>query len=117
MIDDEPLICEVLGATVRLLGGKVVADTTKAKDGIELYKQHKPDIVLLDFHMPDMNGIDLLKAIKEFDPIASVIILTADDNTFVAEGAINAGAKGFINKNLGPELMLNSLKEFISQVT
>ncbi|MFD2442589.1 response regulator [Bacillus sp. CGMCC 1.16607] len=73
----------------------------EASDGayaVSLYKERNPDIVLLDLTMPNLNGIDALKRIIEFDPEAKVIICSAmGQKRFILE-AIQSGAKDFIIK-------------------
>lgn len=86
----------------------------EAEDGFkatQLYQELKPDILLLDLLMPKMNGIEVIKAVKEFDPDAKILVLTsfaADDQVFPA---IKAGALGYLLKDTDPEALVNAIRQ------
>ena len=70
-----------------------------AKDGlelVELVKQHQPDLVITDISMPDMTGIAAIAALKRINKHLKIICLTMHDEQEYAEGAIAAGAKGYV---------------------
>ena len=76
VVDDDFEICDMISYMVESLGLKVLV----AKDGfeaIEKYKQHMPDIVFLDVRMPEKDGCETLKEIKDFDINANIVLLTA----------------------------------------
>ncbi len=76
VVDDDFEICDMISYMVESLGLKVLV----AKDGfeaIEKYKQHMPDIVFLDVRMPEKDGCETLKEIKDFDRNANIVLLTA----------------------------------------
>lgn len=87
-----------------------------AEDGLEgawLFRQEKPDLVLMDINMPIMEGIDSLEYIKKIDHNAVVIMFsTLDDEKTIAQ-AIKAGAKDYIVKPMVPEKMLETIKKFL----
>jgi two-component system, NtrC family, C4-dicarboxylate transport response regulator DctD len=90
-----------------------------ATDALEAYSQDSFDVVITDFLMPEMNGIEVLKAIKEMNPDASVIILTGYVDIDNAIAAVNNGAYAFFRKPLDfPELIrtLQKLEEKIQGV-
>jgi len=71
---------------------------SNGEEGLELYKEKKPDIVLSDIRMPYMDGLQMSHAIKRIDDMQSIILLTALDNTEVLKEAIDIGVNSFINK-------------------
>ena len=76
-------------------------DVVEAEDGLsalERFAVDKPDIVLLDLVMRGMYGLDVLEKLREMDPVARVIVISADVQTSSREMVQAAGASGFINK-------------------
>lgn len=65
----------------------------------ELWQEHRPKISVLDIHMPEIDGIELLQRIKTEDPSAVVVILTADRRGATADRCTELGADGFVNKD------------------
>ena len=91
-------------------------DVVEAKDGneaVEIYRQIKPDLVLMDFAMPDKNGMDALREIRLFDPQAKVIMLTALGQKSIALRALQSGAKDFITKPYDPEHLLTAVQKVL----
>lgn len=73
----------------------------EAADGmiaVDLFAEHRPDLVLLDVVMPNLNGIDCLKAIKKIDPNAVVIMVSSVGTAKILKEAIDAGAVDFVQK-------------------
>jgi chemotaxis receptor (MCP) glutamine deamidase CheD/CheY-like chemotaxis protein len=89
-------------------------ETIQASDGVEavrLYREARPDVVLMDITMPRKNGLEALADILKFDPRARVIMLTALDQKSVAATAILTGAKDFLAKPVRPERLLLALEK------
>ncbi|HEX6971033.1 MAG TPA: response regulator [Limnochordia bacterium] len=76
---------------------------------LEKYRSIKPDVVLMDITMPEMDGLAALKAIREADPDARVIMCSAVGQQKLVLAAIQAGAKDFIVKPFRPERMLEAI--------
>ncbi|MGM0437002.1 MAG: response regulator [Bacillota bacterium] len=113
--DDHKLVREGI---VKLLGFyEEIEVIGEAKDGLETIKKVRndfPDLVLLDLNMPRMNGIDTIKKIKEIAPDIKVLILTIhDDEEYIYE-VTKAGAEGYIQKDIEPDELRNSIKEVIN---
>ncbi|MCP4687890.1 MAG: response regulator [Desulfobacterales bacterium] len=97
LIDDEEAIVRVLAMSLRVDGHEVVTANNGA-DGLEKFKAESPEIVLTDIRMPGMDGIEVLKKIKEIDHDAQVIIITGHGDLDSAVEALQFGASDFINK-------------------
>ncbi len=111
MITDDSLFMR--NKLARLLA-KHNYETIQAGDGVEavrLYRETKPDVVLMDITMPRKNGLEALADILKFDPRARVIMLTALDQKSVAATAILTGAKDFLAKPVRPDRLLQALEK------
>ena len=108
--DDETI--RMLFTSLLETGGWTMVD--EASDGataVELYKQHRPSLVLMDIQMPEMDGVDALKTIMAHDPEAVVVMLTAISNLDIIEDCIHAGAKDYLRKDLSPADIKKRLDE------
>ncbi len=83
-------------------------------EGLEMYKQFKPDIVVSDVGMPEMNGIQMSKFIKEIDPDAKIILTTAFDNKELLIESIEIGINHYISKPIDRNKFFNALNKLIS---
>jgi len=89
-------------------------ETVPAEDGeeaVRIYRQVRPDVVLMDITMPKMNGMDALMHIRVFDPRARVIMLTALDQKLVAARAVHMGARDFLVKPVTPARLLLAIQK------
>lgn len=77
---------------------EIIAEAANGKEAIEMYQEHKPDIVTMDITMPVMNGLEAIKAIKDIDPAARIVVCSAMGQQKMVIEAIEAGAKDFIVK-------------------
>jgi two-component system response regulator DegU len=100
IVDDHAIVRQGLIKLIEMISDfKVVAEGSNGREAIELVKIHKPDIVLMDLNMPDMDGIEACRRIKECDAGAKVIALTVCEEIDRITEALAAGAKGYILKN------------------
>jgi DNA-binding NarL/FixJ family response regulator len=95
IVDDHPVVrAGVAGLVEDQLDMKIVGQASNGREAIQQFRDHHPDIVLMDLQMPDMNGLDAMIAIRDEAPQARVIVLT----TYVGDAqvlrAIKAGARG-----------------------
>jgi len=94
-------------------GFEVIGEASNGIKAVEMYKKDKPDIVTMDITMPDMDGIQAVKAIKEFDPTAKVIMCSAMGQQTMVMDAIRAGARDFIVKPFQADRVLEAIKKAI----
>ncbi|NQZ93947.1 MAG: response regulator transcription factor [Moritella sp.] len=88
-----------------------------AKNGlelVELVKQHQPDLVITDISMPDMTGIAAIAALKRINKHLKIICLTMHDEQEYAEGAIAAGAKGYVLKHEASESLIEAVNQVLN---
>jgi len=96
IVDDTAFMRKLLRNILFSGGFDIAGEAENGKQAVEMYKQLKPDIVTMDIVMPEMNGIEALKAIKKIDPNARVVMCTAVGQEQMVKAAIKLGAKGYI---------------------
>ena len=90
-------------------------ETVEAEDGrqaVQRYKLAKPQLVLLDINMPEVDGLTALREIMALDPSAKVVMVTAVNQQRVAMDALKAGARDFIAKPFEPDKLRATLRRF-----
>jgi two-component system KDP operon response regulator KdpE len=108
VIDDEPQIRRLLRVTLEA-NGYTVIDAANGQDGIVQAAQGRPEIILLDLGLPDLDGIEVLKRIREWSR-APIIILSVRDRENDKIAALDAGADDFVTKPFGSGELLARLR-------
>jgi len=109
LIDDEPDILRVLSRSLEADGYEVVC-AQNGTEGIAAFEKEKPDIVITDIKMPSMDGIEVLKKVKDQDVDTEVIIITGHGDIENAIEALKHGASDFINKPVRDEALAIALR-------
>ena len=100
IVDDSKFIVQVLKKSLESDGHEIVGMGTDGVEGFNLFKEHKPELTLLDITMPNRDGRDCLEDILKHDAHARVIMISAIKEQEVIDFCLNIGAKGFLNKPL-----------------
>ncbi len=100
IIDDSKVIQRVVSEKLKAIQEEVVGLAGDGDEGVEKFKQLRPDLVLLDVTMPNKDGRECLKEILAIDPRASVIMLSALNSSEVIKECLALGAKAFIDKSV-----------------
>lgn len=112
LITDDALFMRVTLKNILTQNGyEVVGEASNGREAVELYEQLKPDLVLMDITMPEMDGLEALKAIRAKDANAKVVMCTAMGQKQIVLDAIQAGAKDFIVKPFQPERILEAVQK------
>ncbi|HEY8477823.1 MAG TPA: response regulator [Chloroflexota bacterium] len=93
--------------------GYEVEEAANGLEAIERYKATRPDAVLLDITMPEMDGLTALKEIRQIDPSARVAMVTAMGQQGIVVEALKSGARDFILKPFQPERLLDALQKLL----
>lgn len=111
LADDHVLIREGIKQLLEFDGSmKVIAEASDGIECLEKLKNVKPDILLLDINMPNMNGIDVLKELKEKNDPLKVLILTVHSEVEYLVKAVDIGANGYILKDSGSAELKQAIK-------
>lgn len=105
IIDDERAILESL-SSILVDEGFAVCTAKDGKEGLAIFKKEKPRIVLLDIWMPEMDGLEVLKLVRETDPEAVVIVISGHGTISTAVEAVKMGATDFLEKPLSIDKVL-----------
>jgi DNA-binding NarL/FixJ family response regulator len=110
-VDDHPLLREGIAAVIEGQPDMtLVAEATNGREGIEFFRTHRPDVALMDLRMPDMNGIDAIRAIRSEFPTARIVVLTTYAGDVQALGALKAGASGYLLKSMLRKDLLDTIR-------
>ncbi len=111
IVDDHQVVLEGFMARLELESEiDVVATASNGLQAIDVVKQFTPDVILMDVSMPIMNGIDATRLIKEEVPEAKVLMLTMHDNREYIMKVMQAGAVGYMLKEISAEKMVQAIK-------
>jgi len=110
-VDDHPLFREGIAA---ILEGQpdlsLVAEASDGREAIQQFRAHRPDVILMDIQMPEMNGLDATIAICGEDPAARIIVLTTYMGDVQVMRALRAGARAYLLKNLLHRELLDTIR-------
>jgi DNA-binding NarL/FixJ family response regulator len=111
-IDDHPLLREGISAMIRSQRDMaLVAEASTGKEGLERFREHRPDITLMDLRLPDMNGVDVMATIRAEFPDARIIVLTTFEGDVEIQRALEAGARGYLLKSMPPKELLDGIRQ------
>ena len=113
LVDDEAHIRKFMSLLLRHLGVTRIYEAANGNSGLEVYKAERPDLVMLDVNMPQMDGLQTLRALKAVDPDCVVVMLTSLANRQTIDEAAALGAANYIRKDAPPEEIGRALADTI----
>ena len=116
LVDDDPEFLETAKKLLKKNGDMAVHTANSAKEAIELLKKESFDVILSNYEMPCMNGIELLKALKAQKNVTPMIIYASQDKKDASMSAMRSGAEFFIQKSDDPTAQFNELKYIIEEI-
>ncbi len=114
LVDDEPDILEFMSYNLNKEGFEVFT-STNGKDAIRIATQEKPSLIILDVMMPDLDGIETCRVIRETPELKEVLVafLTARNEDYSQIAGFDAGADDYINKPIKPRVMVSRVKALL----
>jgi len=115
VLEDDPETNELMCTTLK----NFFAEVHSAFDGesaLELYEQHKPDIIFIDIILPGKSGLDIAKEIREINPKQMIVVVSASDDMGNISEAVKIGVNNFIRKPINTDKMIDVLKDIVSDI-
>ena len=113
IVDDAAFMRMTLKMMLERNGFEVVGEAENGAAGLEQYQELKPDLVTMDITMPVMTGIDALKSIKQIDPQAKVVMVSAMGQEKIVVDAVMSGANDFIVKPFKEDHVVKTLNKIL----
>ena len=111
--DDAIFMRTMIGDILKQAGYEVVGEAETGVQAVERYRELRPDLVTMDIVMPDMSGIEAVRAICQEDPDAKILMCSAMGQQALVVEAIQAGAKDFIVKPFQPSRVLEAVQRLL----
>ena len=110
-VDDHPLVRQGIAGLVTIQPDMtLIGEASNGRDAIQQFREHRPDVTLMDLQMPEMNGIDAIIAIRNEFPEARIIVLTTYVGDVQILRALKAGARAYLLKNLLHKELLDTIR-------
>jgi DNA-binding NarL/FixJ family response regulator len=110
-VDDHPLVRQGIAGLVAIQPDMtLVGEASNGRDAIQQFREHRPDITLMDLQMPEINGIDAIIAIRNEFPEARIVVLTTYVGDVQILRALKAGARAYLLKNLLHKELLDTIR-------
>src|SRR2546426_9454838 len=114
-VDDHPLLREGIAAIINSQPDMVlIAEASNGTEAIQKFKEHRPDVTLMDLRLPDINGVDSLMAIRADAPDARIIMLSTFEGDVEIQRALQAGARAYLLKNMPPKELVEVIRQVLS---
>ena len=111
-VDDHPLLQEGIAVMIRSQTDmELVAEARNGREALQKFRETAPDVTLMDLRLPDMNGIDVIIAIRAEFPEARIVVLTTFEGDAEIRRALAAGARGYLLKSMPPRELLDAIRE------
>lgn len=109
--DDHAVVREGLAALIGRQGDmQVVGEAGDGREAVDLWREHRPHVALIDLQMPGMSGVEVIEEVRREHPSARFVILTTYDTDESVYQCVKAGAKGFVLKDAPREALLDSVR-------
>jgi DNA-binding NarL/FixJ family response regulator len=111
-VDDHPLLSEGIATIINSQPDmELVSQASSGTEAIQRYREHRPDVTLMDLRLPDLSGIDAMIAIRTEFPEARIIMLTTFEGDVEIHRALQAGARAYLLKNMPPSEIVDVIRQ------
>jgi len=108
--DDDPLVRRLIRDTLQRADITVIAEASTGREAVELALFYRPDIVVMDYMMPEMDGLEATRRIYEHEPSIRIVLLTGAGDEEIGMRALRAGASGYLSKEVELEALPRALR-------
>ena len=113
--DDSDAIRLVLKDILSIGDHAVISEASDGAEAVDFYKQHNPEVLLLDLAMPKKDGLTVVKEVIAYDPNAKIILITASDDQKVIKQCLESGAVSYISKPFDFNGVLKSINDILGK--
>src|SRR6266852_9709930 len=111
-VDDHPLLRDGIAAIINSQPDmSLVSQASSGTEAIQQFREHQPDVTLMDLRLPDLSGIDAMIAIRAEFPEARIIMLTTFEGDVEIQRALEAGARGYLLKSMRPQELIEGIRQ------
>jgi DNA-binding NarL/FixJ family response regulator len=111
-VDDHPLLRQGIAAIINSQPDMLmVAQASTGREAIQQFREHRPDVTLMDLRLPDISGIDAMIAIRSEFTDSRIVMLTTFEGDVEIQRALAAGARGYLLKNMPPKEMVDAIRQ------
>jgi two-component system chemotaxis response regulator CheY len=110
VLDDSTTMRRIIANTLKRIGITDIEEAANGQEGIEKYNQSKPDLILTDWNMPEMNGLEFVKRIRRKDGETPIIMITTEGGKREVITALKAGVNNYIVKPFTPQVLKEKLQ-------
>ncbi|MGJ4914762.1 response regulator [Bradyrhizobium sp. HKCCYLRH2015] len=115
LVDDHAVVREGYRSMLQKQPGlRVVAEAADGAEAYRLFKEVRPDLVIMDLTMPGVGGIEGIRRIRQWDRGARILVFTMHENAGFAVQAIRAGARGYVTKSSPPEALVRAVMDVLA---
>lgn len=116
LADDEAHLRVFIRLILQELGIVTIHEARNGREAVEIYRQHQPELVMLDINMPEMTGMEALEEIMQINPDALVVMLTGHASRQIVEASAKQGASHYIRKDTPRSEITSLLKELFAEI-
>jgi DNA-binding NarL/FixJ family response regulator len=115
LVDDHAVVREGYRSVLQKQPGlTVIAEASDGAEAYRLFKETRPDVVIMDLTMPGVGGIEAIRRIRQWDRAARILVFTMHENAGFAVQAIRAGARGYVTKTSPPETLVRAVMDVLA---
>ena len=109
IVDDHPIVRAGLR---RLLAAEPaeVREAESGKEALRIFREERPDLVILDLNLPEIGGLEIIRRLKTIDPAVRILVLSMHEDRIHATRALQGGAAGYVSKNAPPDELLDAVR-------
>jgi two-component system invasion response regulator UvrY len=111
LVDDHAIVRDGLRRLLATLGGEEVVDAADGREAIGLARTHRPDLAIVDLNLPGLGGLELIRRLAQDAPETRILVLSMHAEPLYVTRAMDAGAHGYLSKNVAPEELLAAVRK------